>query len=67
MPDVVLTFTENGPTELVGDVILKDHDGRVVSAAPGEPIYLCRCGMSNNKPFCDGSHTGAGFDGTLAA
>ena len=28
-----------------------------------EPITLCRCGQSRNKPFCDGSHTAANFSG----
>lgn len=33
----------------------------------GETYALCRCGNSQNKPFCDGSHTRARFDGTETA
>jgi CDGSH-type Zn-finger protein len=43
--------------------------GRIqVTAADGYPyevrnrITLCRCGSSNNKPFCDGTHAMVGFD-----
>lgn len=35
--------------------------------AANERYALCRCGQSSNKPFCDGTHAKAGFDGTLTA
>jgi CDGSH-type Zn-finger protein len=48
--------------EVSGGVDLIDADGNP-KPAPEEPIYLCRCGGSANKPFCDGTHRKTGFQG----
>ena len=39
--------------------VVKDEDGNVIKE--GEKVYLCRCGFSANKPFCDGSHKREGW------
>ncbi len=55
----MVTVTENGPYAVTGGIELagvKFGDG-----ATREHYTLCRCGASNNKPFCDGSHWDAGF------
>jgi CDGSH-type Zn-finger protein/uncharacterized Fe-S cluster protein YjdI len=61
-PDAVNTATPtvNGPTYLRGDFALLTSDGQV--ALRDTRIALCRCGASQNKPFCDGSHTTSRFN-----
>jgi CDGSH-type Zn-finger protein/uncharacterized Fe-S cluster protein YjdI len=49
----------NGPLLLSGNVTLFAASGR--RAWSGTKAALCRCGQSNNKPFCDGAHKAAGF------
>jgi CDGSH-type Zn-finger protein len=56
-----LIVSKNGSTRVTGDVAIKDHEGRVITP-PGNPFYLCRCGASKTKPFCDGSHKKIGWD-----
>ena len=51
----------DGPLVLEGNLTILAGSGRV--AWQGEKAFLCRCGESKNKPFCDGSHTTAGFVG----
>ncbi len=51
---------KNGPLLLSGKVTLHNGAGQV--AWRGEKLALCRCGQSSNKPFCDGTHKGAGFE-----
>ena len=66
MSDVRIEITENGPYKVTGDIELVDPDGRPVKA-PGQTVFLCRCGGSTNKPFCDGTHSKVGFQGAMAA
>jgi CDGSH-type Zn-finger protein len=63
MADVTIKARESGPFLVTGAVTLTDADGNVF-ALPGETVALCRCGGSENKPFCDGSHKTNGFTAT---
>ncbi len=50
---------KNGPLQVTGDFVLKSVEGRVIET--GEQVFLCRCGGSKKKPFCDGSHRRVGL------
>ena len=52
----------NGPLEVAGPVELTDSSGAPRETSE-DPIYLCRCGQSADKPFCDGTHKKVGFQG----
>ena len=54
-----VTPTRNGPLEVSGNLELCSGTGRTVDRVT--KTWLCRCGQSQNKPFCDGSHGRAGF------
>ena len=45
---------DSGPLRISGNFILKDLQ-RDKESVPKE-VYLCRCGKSSDKPFCDESH-----------
>ena len=62
MSEVRIKAIKNGPLEVVGPVELMDSAGAKRPSAD-DPMYLCRCGQSANKPFCDGSHKRVGFQG----
>jgi len=55
---------QNGPLLLNGNVKITGSSGR--HSWQGNRTALCRCGASNNKPFCDGQHKKIGFDGSFA-
>ncbi len=54
-----ITLFKNGPLHVPSDVDIIDGDGKTLK--PNEDKYICRCGHSKNKPFCDGSHMTTGF------
>ncbi len=56
---VTVTVTENGPYLLSGPVEIRNQAGELVKSVA--KTALCRCGHSENKPFCDGSHRRVGF------
>lgn len=49
MADIEIA-TQHGPYKITGDVRMQDFDGRVVTT-PDSDVYLCRCGLSANKPW----------------
>lgn len=51
----------SGPLLAKGYFAIRAGTGRL--AWQGEKAGLCRCGASQNKPFCDGAHRGIGFTG----
>jgi CDGSH-type Zn-finger protein/uncharacterized Fe-S cluster protein YjdI len=59
--ELQITPAERGPLLLKGPHTIHAGSGRVAQHA--DKNALCRCGNSKNKPFCDGSHKDAGFQG----
>ena len=53
---VKITVRPNGPLRVEGPIVLQDAEGRVWDLTGKPGISLCRCGASENKPFCDGAH-----------
>jgi CDGSH-type Zn-finger protein len=50
----------NGPLFVTGSFCLISSDGKTI--CHGNKTVLCRCGLSENKPFCDGSHRAGAFE-----
>ncbi len=57
--EVNVFIIENGPIKIEGEINLILQDGVVLE--PKGTTFLCRCGYSNNKPFCDGQHRQKNF------
>lgn len=62
-----LTVKSDGSIWVEGDFEMVDQDGKAFGLAGRDKIKLCRCGLSANKPFCDGAHKKAGFSSPIQA
>lgn len=51
--------TKNGPLLVHGDIVVKDKHGNETTKT--KMTAFCRCGQSDNKPYCDGTHNKCGF------
>ncbi|MDZ7728705.1 MAG: (4Fe-4S)-binding protein [Dehalococcoidia bacterium] len=54
--------SRNGPLQVRGNFTLLDGEGEELHESTR--LSLCRCGLSENKPFCDNSHQRAGWQAT---
>lgn len=63
----VIVCNANGPLRITGNFIIKDPHGNAFDLSGRTAISLCRCGHSDNKPFCDGSHARVGFQSVVEA
>lgn len=57
--DVSIKVTKDGPYAVKGVSAMTDADGNEIPAKA--TMFLCRCGKSANKPFCDGAHSKQGW------
>jgi CDGSH-type Zn-finger protein len=53
-----ITINNNGPLKVEGEFTIVDASGAEYDLKERTVISLCRCGLSKNKPFCDGAHKG---------
>ncbi len=58
MANTKLTINNNGSVKIEGDFEIVDRSGGMYDLGGREIVSICRCGLSKNKQFCDGSHTG---------
>ena len=54
MDNAKITVLDKGPYLVKGKFVFVDKDGK--EEEKDGNIALCRCGLSANKPFCDGAH-----------
>ncbi len=64
MSEVIITPQNDGPYHVKGAFRIVTEGGRQITFE-GNEVWLCRCGHSTDKPFCDGSHKKVHFKSNL--
>ncbi|MFM2362103.1 MAG: hypothetical protein RLZZ316_1005 [Bacteroidota bacterium] len=59
--NTIINVLPNGPFIINSECLIKHSDGS--EEIKTGKVALCRCGASQKKPYCDGSHRGNGFQG----
>ena len=62
MSEKIVQANENSPLRIPGPLTMIDTEGKQIEINENT-IFLCRCGGSQKKPFCDGTHKRNGFEG----
>lgn len=62
-----ITVRNDGSIRVEGDFEILDPAGQPFGLGGRPAISLCRCGQSQDKPFCDGSHARTGFQDKVVA
>lgn len=58
MAKTKITVNDNGSLRIEGEFEIVDKQGNLYGLGGRELVSICRCGLSKNKPFCDGAHKG---------
>lgn len=53
-----IIVNSNGSLKVDGDFVVLDMQGNEYNLQGRTIVSFCRCGLSQNKPFCDGAHKG---------
>jgi CDGSH-type Zn-finger protein len=62
-----ITVFDHGPLRLEGEMTICDANGKEYGLGGRSVVSLCRCGLSANKPFCDGQHARQGWQSACEA
>ncbi len=59
--EIIAEVMKNGPLLIHGNITVKDKEGN--ESKRENVTAFCRCGVSKNKPYCDGAHYNINFKG----